>query len=65
MCLASGVYSSLLEVDCMHIAQHLKQFQNVTAQNLSIILIKLCVHAYIKREEYFIKRVACVSGVIL
>ena len=31
--------------DYMRIAQKLKQFQNVTVRNLSIVLTKFCAHA--------------------
>ena len=39
-----GVFIITLKVDCMHIARLLKQFQNVTAQNLSIVFTKFCAH---------------------
>ena len=40
-----GVVITTLKVDCMHIARWLKHFQNVTAQNLSIVFAKFCAHA--------------------
>ena len=41
----------MLKVDCMHIAQSLKQFQNVVAQNLSIVSTKFCSHAMYKARR--------------
>ena len=55
-----GVFIIILKVDCMHIAQSLKQFQNVMAQNLSIVLTNFRLMLCINREENSIKRVACV-----
>ena len=46
-----GVFINILKVDCMHIAKYLKQFQNVTAQNLSIVLTKVCAHAMYKARR--------------
>ena len=43
-----GVFIILIKVDCMHITQWLKQFQNVTAQNLSIVFTKFCAHAKVR-----------------
>ena len=40
-----GVFIITLKVDCMHIARQLKHFQNVTAQNLSIVFTKFSAHA--------------------
>ena len=37
--------------DYMRIAQKLKQFLNVTAQNLSIVLTKFCAHAMHKARR--------------
>ena len=44
-----GVFVITLKVDCMHIARELKHFQNVTAQNLSIVFTKFCAHAVYQR----------------
>ena len=41
-------------MECMYIAQQLKQFQNVTAQNLSNVLTKFCAHAmYEARRKFY------------
>ena len=46
-----GDFINIIKVDCMHIAQQLKQFQNVTAQNLSIVSTKFCAHAMHKARR--------------
>ena len=46
-----GVFIITLKVDCMHIARLLKHFQNVTAQNLSIVFTKFCAQLYIRDGE--------------
>ena len=46
-----SVFITILKVNYMRIAKWLKQFQNVTALNLSIVLTKFCAHAMYKAKR--------------
>ena len=48
-----GVFIIILKGDCMRIAPYLKQFQNLTAQNLCIVLTKFCTLAVHKARKLY------------